>query len=125
MPLIMNSYGEFVDDYEPYRPMRLSTKPVARGAGRYEKTCPQCFARFRTDSPAKVYCSGSCTEAARREREQSERNRDNCSRRVAKGVRLVCERCGKAYVGRSRSRKYCSDGCKKAAEGERRRERGR
>jgi len=125
MPLIMNDHGEFVDDYEPYRHMQLSTKPVARGAGRYEKTCPQCFARFRTDSPAKVYCSGSCTEAARREREQSERNRDNCGRRVAKGVRLVCERCGKSYVGRSRSRKYCSDGCKKAAEGERRRERGR
>lgn len=123
MPLIQNSLGEFVDEFDPYPPMKLKTGEPPGSRGRYEKTCPQCFRRFRTDSANKVYCSGACTDAARRDREVSIRNSKCVSARRGKRYRKTCHICGKEFTAMSDSRKYCSEGCKKAAESKRRKER--
>ena len=121
MPLIMNAHGEFVDDYDPYRPMHLAHVDAPRSAGRYEKLCPQCFKRFRTDSPTRMYCSGTCNDAAKRERKEA---REYARAHYGNGKRLTtCTVCEKEFVAHSSTSKYCSEGCRKLAANKRRRER--
>ena len=113
MPLIMNSYGEFVDDYDAYSPLKLKRSDAPRSTGRYEKTCPQCFKRFRTDAPNRMYCSGSCNDAARRERKLDARAAE--ARANYRKRKNTCAVCGREYTAHSAQSKYCSEGCRKAA----------
>lgn len=116
MTTVFNRFGEFEDDFDAYAPLKLRHVDVPRSEGRYEKTCPQCLCRFRVDAPNRIYCSSTCADAASKERKASERNRKNRYECLRKKRTRNCDICGKEYTAHSSTSKYCSDGCRKAAE---------
>lgn len=115
MSLVINSFGEFVDDFDPYAPLGpLAGTPTGeeRPAKRYtfRLTCERCQRNFWSRDPNARYCSDECRDTADAVRKNDDGSWSG-----------TCAMCGKTWRAYSPRRVYCSGKCKTAAA----RERGR
>lgn len=66
----------------------------------YHNQCNQCGNNFSTNWANTLYCSKECSNAANKERQESEVKR--------------CANCGKEFSGNSSNAKYCGYECRRA-----------
>ena len=112
MALIMNDHAEFVDTFDPYKPMRL--RHVGPDAMRWAppppdaSTCKGCGQPFYKTRSTQEYC---CQECAKREQRRRAAKKKAASRAKPKKV-AKCLTCGKEFEQHRSTHVYC---CKKCA----------
>lgn len=100
-------------------------RPGERGlrANLYELVCQDCAERFESRSPTRAYCDACAGKrAAKRRREYRQQPRVKAMRAAQKrraynraAFKLVCEKCGTEFIGKSRKPRFCSTACAIAA----------
>jgi hypothetical protein len=119
MALIINSFGEFVDDFDPYAPLgQLARTPTGTPTGEerpakrhmFRLTCERCQRNFWSRDPNARHCSEACRSVA----ESVKKNGDG-------SYTGICAMCGRPWRAYSPRRVYCSGKCKAAAARERER----
>lgn len=111
MALILNDHAEFVDTFDPYKPMKLNYAHAARPwtpPPPDASTCPGCGGTFYKTRSSQVYCCRACSK-----REQRRRAAKKAAASRAKPKKTAkCPVCGKEFEQHRSTHVYC---CKKCA----------